>query len=218
MRISSPSGHLHDPRLGIDLAPETAKPTKLNNMKKIVTVMCALVLGFGATAQDNQISLGLDAGLPMGDFGDAYSLGIGPAAGFELPVGDNLGITAQLSYQILMVQSDFADFVKSASMVPIQAGLKYYFMDQQEGFYGHGQVGVHMSSVTTEDIDLGILGTIEGETESSTNMSWAIGVGYQMEKLDLGLRYNSISPDSDIEGAEASSYLGVRVAYLISLD
>lgn len=190
-------------------------------MKKILTVVSALVLGMSAMAQDNQISLGLDAALPMGDFGDFYSLGIGPAAGFELPVGDNLGITAQLSYQILMVQSDFSDLVKSASMIPLQAGLKYYFQDQQEGFYGHAQLGFHMSSVTTEDQSFTFLGTtttIEGSTESSTNFSWAIGVGYQMEKLDLGLRYNSISPDSDVEGAESSNYLGIRVAYLISLD
>lgn len=224
MRITIRTEFLPDRYTGIDLAPENAKPTKLNNMKKIVMAIAALVLGTSAMAQDNQISLGLDAGLPMGDFGDLYSLGIGPAAGFELPVGDNLGITAQLSYQILMVQSDFSDFVKSASMVPIQAGVKYYFMDQQEGFYGHAQIGVHMASATSEEYTIpGIPGftpdiVVESETESSTNMSWAIGVGYQMEKLDLGLRYNSISPDSDIEGAEASNYLGIRVAYLISLD
>ncbi|HRH38817.1 MAG TPA: hypothetical protein PK760_10755, partial [Flavobacteriales bacterium] len=99
-----------------------------------------------------------------------------------------------------------------------QAGLKYYFQDQQEGVYGHAQIGVHMGSVTTADIDLGPLGTIEGEKTSNTNMSWAIGAGYQMEKLDIGLRYNSISPDSDVEGAKAATYIGLRVAYLINLD
>lgn len=187
-------------------------------MKKIVTVLSALVLGTTAMAQGNQISLGLDAALPMGDYADGYSLGIGPAAGFELPVGDNLGITAQLSYQILMVNSDLKDFIASASTIPIQAGLKYYFQEQQEGVYGHAQIGVHMGTVKTEDIDLGPFGTIEGESESSTNMSWAIGAGYQMEKLDIGLRYNSISPDSDIEGAKAATYIGLRIGYLITLD
>lgn len=96
--------------------------------------------------------------------------------------------------------------------------MKYYFQDQQEGFYGHAQLGIHSVSTKTEDIDLGPLGTQEGVSSSTTNFSWAIGVGYQLEKLDLGLRYNSISPDSDIEGAKASSYIGLRVAYLISLN
>jgi hypothetical protein len=38
-----------------------------------------------------------------------------------------------------------------------------------------------------------------------------------MEKLDIGLRYNSISPDSDVDGAKALSYIGLRVAYLLNL-
>lgn len=171
------------------------------------------------SAQSNQISLGLDLALPLGDFGDAYSLGIGPAVGFELPVGDNLGVTAQVSYQILMVDSELSDFIKSASMIPIQAGLKYYFMEQQEGFYGHGMLGVHMQSVTTEDIDLGPFGTIEGTSDSNTNLSWGIGAGYQLEKLDIGVRFNSIMPDGDApDGASSSSYIGLRVGYLINLD
>ena len=187
-------------------------------MKKLILSGVALVMASGMMAQSNQLSFGLDLALPLGDFGDAYSLGIGPAVGFELPIGDNLGITAQLSYQILMVDSDISDFIKSASMMPIQAGVKYYFTDQQEGMYGHAQVGVHSQTVKTEDIDLGPFGTIEGTSNSSTNLSWAIGAGYQLEKLDIGLRYNSIMPDSDApDGASSSSYIGLRIAYILSL-
>ena len=193
------------------------------NIKLMISGL-ALIGATAVTAQENQISLGLDLALPMGDFGDVFSLGVGPAAGFELPVGDNLGITAQLAYQILMVKSDFSDFVDKASMIPIQLGVKYYFQDQQEGFYGQAQLGVHMmSSTSPERTDPGFppfipASTIPSETNSSTNFSWAIGAGYQLEKLDFSLRYNSISPDSDVEGASASSYLGVRVGYLINLD
>ena len=61
------------------------------------------------------------------------------------------------------------------------------------------------------------MSTAGGETTTSTNFSWAIGAGYQLEKLDIGLRYNSISPDSDIEGAKANSYIGLRIGYLINL-
>jgi outer membrane protein W len=191
-------------------------------MTKYNTFLAAIALCAGVTAQAQspQVSLGVDLALPVGDFGDFYSLGVGPAAGFELPVGDNLGVTAQISYQFLMTKSDYSDLVKSSSMLPAQVGLKYYFQDQQEGFYGHGMLGIHSNSVTTEDQTFTVLGqttTIEGSTESSTNFSWGIGAGYMMEKLDIGLRYNSISPDSDIEGAKSSSYIGLRVAYLINV-
>lgn len=183
-------------------------------MKKTLLSLCAAAIGAGAFAQNNQVSLGIDLAMPMGDFGDAYSLGVGPTAGFELPFG-KAAATVQLSYMILMPKEDVG--IDKASMLPLQAGLKYYFMEEQRGVYGHLQLGMHMSSYTTEDVDLGPLGTVEGESESSSNFSWAIGAGYALEKLDIGLRYNSISPDSDVEGAEASTYLGIRVAYLINL-
>lgn len=192
-------------------------------MKKVLLSFAALTLAGGLMAQSNQISLGADLALPLGDFGDVYSLGVGPTAGFELPIGDNLGVTLQVSYMFLTVKEDFSDFLDKSSMLPAQAGLKYYFQDQQEGFYGHLQLGIHSSSATSAEYTIpGIPGltpdvVVPSETESSTNFSWAIGAGYQLEKLDIGVRYNSISPDSDVEGAEASNYIGLRVAYLLNL-
>jgi outer membrane protein W len=111
------------------------------------------------------------------------------------------------------------------SMLPAQVGLKYFFQDQQEGFYGHGQLGIHSMSFTSEErtSTTTILGvttttTIPSETTSNTNFSWGIGVGYQMEKLDIGLRFNSISPDSDSpDGTNASTYIGIRAAYLLPI-
>ena len=186
-------------------------------MNKVLLSIAAVALAGSTMAQSPQLSLGVDLALPLGDFGDSYSLGVGPAVGFELPVGDNLGVIAQVSYDFLMAKSDVSDFIKSASMLPAQLGLKFYFSEQQAGAYAQGLVGIHSTSVTTEDLTiLGI--TIPGETFSSSNFSWAIGAGYQMEKLDIGLRYNSISPDSDAgDDAKASSYIGLRVAYLLPL-
>jgi outer membrane protein W len=181
-------------------------------MKRIVLSLATVALAGGMMAQSNQLSFGADVALPMGDFGDFYTLGIGPAVGFELPLGDKLGLTAQVSYMFLTPSSDFSDIVKSSSMLPLQAGLKYYFQESQSGLYAHGQLGVHSTSTT---IDLGPLGE---STESSSNFSWAIGAGYQLEKFDIGVRYNSISPDSDAgDEAESSTYIGLRVAYLLNL-
>jgi hypothetical protein len=33
--------------------------------------------------------------------------------------------------------------------------------------------------------------------------------------VDVGVRYNIIAPDSDVEGSSASNYLGVRIAYTL---
>ncbi len=186
------------------------------SMKKSTLSVAALALAGSMAAQSNQLSFGLDAGLPLGDFGDAASLIIGPSVGFELPVGDNLGVTAQLGYQIVTLKDD-NPFIDSWSMIPVQLGLKYYLSEQQLGLYAHGQAGIHSTTIKTADFT--ILGvTVPGQSDSNTNFSYALGVGYQLEKLDIGLRYNAITPDGDApDGTSSSTYLGVRIAYVLSL-
>lgn len=184
-------------------------------MKKIYTTIASVMLVMGLSAQDNQLSFGADVGLPIGDFGDAASLLVGPSVGFELPVGDNIGVTAQVGYSIAMLKDEVSDLFASWSLIPAQAGVKYYLSESQAGAYGHAQVGIHSSSVKTEDVDLGPLGTIEGETTSNTDLSWAIGAGYMLEKLDIGVRYQTITSSED--GVDDSSYIGVRIAYLLPI-
>ena len=184
-------------------------------MMKLTLSLAAMALAGSMAAQSPQISLAADLGLPIGDFGDFANFIVGPSVGFELPVGDNIGITAQIGYQLVMIDDN--PFIKSYSMIPVQAGLKYYFTEQQLGFYAHGQVGIHSATIKTEDFT--ILGvTVAGTSDSNTNLSYALGVGYQLEKLDLGLRYNAITPDGDApDGAKSSSYIGLRIGYLLNL-
>ena len=97
------------------------------------------------------------------------------------------------------------------SMIPAQAGIKYYFDEVGSGVYAHGQIGIHSMSIKTEDFDFGGI-TIEGETESDSNMSFAIGGGVILnENIDLGLRFNVITSGED--DVDASNYIGVRAGY-----
>ncbi len=104
-------------------------------MMKLTLSLAAMALAGSMAAQSPQISLAADLGLPIGDFGDFASFIVGPSVGFELPVGDKLGVTAQIGYQFVSLKND-NPFIKSYSMIPVQAGLKYYFTEQQLGFYG----------------------------------------------------------------------------------
>lgn len=170
-------------------------------MKK--TILSILIFAFGAAnAQTTQISLGADVNFPVGDFGDFYTLGVGPAAGIEFPVG-KLGITAQVSYNLLTPKSKYSELVKNSSMVPAHLGLKYYFVENQNGCYISGQAGVHNTSVKVADT-----------SESDTNFSWSAGAGYQFEKFDIGLRYATITAEGDNDN---SNYIGLRLSYLLNL-
>lgn len=185
---------------------------------RILSFGAAIIASASLFGQNNQLSFGVDLGFPQGDFGKEFSMAVGPTGGFELPVGGHIGITAQVGYDILLLKDDIKEVLEGATLIPMQAGLKYYFQESQAGFYAHGQVGVHMFSEKFKENDAFGL---EAETESNTNFSWAIGLGYQLQKLDLGVRYNSISPKEGegAEGgeAEAFSYIGLRIAYLLNL-
>ncbi|MFM7731037.1 MAG: hypothetical protein ACKO6L_08370, partial [Flavobacteriales bacterium] len=94
--------------------------------------------------------------------------------------------------------------------------VRYYLGEKSNGLYFQGQVGVHSISVTTNAIDLGILGTIPGTTTSDSYLSFAFGAGFMLtEKLDLNLRYNIITADNDVDGATSSNYFGCRVGYTL---
>jgi len=93
-------------------------------------------------------------------------------------------------------------------MVPLQVGVKYYLDESRKGLFLAAQVGLHNVSRIGKDLE--ILGlTIEGETVSETDLSFAPEVGYYInENISLALRFNIISTEEELR-----NYLGFRAAY-----
>lgn len=193
-------------------------------MKKFTLAVAAIAMAGSMMAQENRFSAGLELGLPMGDFGDVYGIGFGATLGFELPVGDNLGFMAQAGY-ISFSGKDLSVgpvTVKAdaAGMIPVQVGLKYYFTDNQEGFYAGLLTGLHMQSVKTASVSSS--GSVEEKSEMKSNFGVAPLVGYIVgENIDLSLRYQMIfAKGSEVtatgveEKTVTNSYLGLRVAYM----
>lgn len=180
------------------------------------------IVGCGvAMAQENRFSAGLELGLPMGDFGDVQGIGFGVSLAYELPVGDNLGVLAQvgyLSFSAKDIEIDLGPFgsmtVEGMTMaaIPIQVGAKYYFTENQAGFYAGALVGLHL--LTPE------------EGDGRSNLSLAPMIGYVIgENIDLQLRYQLMFDsyeETTIVGTTVTtedvsvtnSYLGLRAAYM----
>ncbi len=183
------------------------------------------IVGCGvAMAQENRFSAGLELGVPMGDFGDGYGIGFGVSLGYEIPIGDNLGFMAQAGYisfsgkDIEVLGVTIAE-AEAAGLIPVQVGLKYYFSENQAGFYAGLLTGVHMQSVKT--IELTTTG-FEESSEMQTNFGIAPLIGYVVgENIDLSLRYQMIFAEGvevTATGVEettvTNSYLGLRAAYM----
>lgn len=191
-------------------------------MKKLVSALALTALIFaGSTesqAQESFVSGGLELGLPMGDWAeDVYGFTVGVSAEYEYGISDNLGVNLGVGYQILTLDDKVSDFIKSSSLIPIQVGANYYLDESRSGLFFGAKVGIHMYSITTEDIDLGPFGKVDGESNSETYLSLAPQAGYFVtENISLALRYQMffVSEDKDagVEG-DTGSYLGLRAAW-----
>ncbi|MEJ6979602.1 outer membrane beta-barrel protein [Pedobacter sp. P351] len=157
-------------------------------MKKILLLAVFAAAAFTASAQESRtrFSIGLEAGLPVGDAGDVFSFGIGGTAKAEIPVAAKAFATVSAGYTSLSLEKDVKDAFDALGIdsdpqgfVPLKAGLKYFF---GKNFYGAGELGA-------------AIGTKKG---SETAFAWAPGIGISYpvsarNDIDAGLRYESWS-------------------------
>ena len=199
-------------------------------MKKFTLALAAIAVAGSLMAQESRFSLGAELAFPMGDFGDAAGIGIGGTLGFELPVGDHLGLMAQAGY-ISFSGKDYSIMgitVKSdaTGIIPIQVGAKYYFTENQDGVYLGVLAGVHMTTYKVPEYNS--VGAQTGtKTESNADFSLAPLLGVVAENFDISVRYQlmfakretividpstfSISTKSE---TVSNGYLGLRLAYM----
>jgi opacity protein-like surface antigen len=188
-------------------------------MKKLFSV--AVILFFAFTLNNtlaqgkNYLGIGANLALPMGDFSDFAGVGIGGTASFEIEFTPNItgiGSAGYLSFGGKDFSDPYYDYSYSYSVIPIMAGIKYYFTPGIP-FYGIGQIGFQIfnDNLTTNVIVPGYPNY--GASASSTEFALSIGAGYEVPignnaALDLTGTFNLIS---DL------NYLGARVAYRFGL-
>lgn len=180
--------------------------------------LAAVALAGGMMAQSSRLSLGVELAFPSGDWADFIGMGVGGTLGFEMPLGDKLGLMAQAGYLRfggkeyepapgVTIESD------GSGVAPIQVGAKFYFSDNQEGAYLGLLTGLHMVASTTTNT------AGEEVTETDSNFGVAPLFGYILgENIDLAVRYQMIFAegvdDNFEETTVTNSYIGIRAAYM----
>ncbi len=176
-------------------------------MKKLLllTAISSMLAFSSATAQNSKdpamngtkLGVGVEFGLPVGDFGDFYNLGVGGSLVLQIPVAANLNFTGSAGY--LKFSNDQDALIRySSAAIPVKAGLRYYFA---ENFYGAGELGAAFS---TED-------------NGGTAFAYSPGIGVEFPvankaAIDLGVRYEGWSKDS-----RTNSFVGIRAAFNFGL-
>lgn len=195
-------------------------------MKKVILGVAIMVAGLftlNANAQENYGNAGLEFAIPLGDFGDAANFGIGGSGLYEVGITDNFAALANVG--VLFYATEFDEV--SITQIPIQVGARYYFLEQREGLFAGIKTGLHLTITSMDDVEAGGI-TIEGDSESNANFSFAPEVGYFInENISVSLKYQIVTAsDEEIETVNSSgetvtktvegtaaNYLGIRLAY-----
>jgi hypothetical protein len=173
-------------------------------------------LSFGAKAQTTtstttnsgvRLSIGVDAGIPVGNFNDTHSWNLGGSVQADIPVMKQLFVTVNAGYDNFFGKSkanSSTDYT-NIELIPVKAGLKFFPVSN---FYIQGEAG---ASFLTNKADLG--------ATKSTAFVYAPQVGVLLPVgknfIDAGVRFESNS--AFVDNGSNLNFIGLRLAYAFGL-
>ena len=152
-----------------------------------------------------RLSVGADAGIPVGTLNTAYNWNLGGSVQGDFPVlKDQLYVTVNAGYNSIFAKSQYD--IPDIHLVPVKAGLKYFIIKQ---VYIQGQAGV---SFVTNKNALGV--------DKSAVFVYAPQAGVLLNLggnnyIDAGFRFES--NQKFVDGGTTSNFLAIRVAYAFNL-
>lgn len=179
-------------------------------------VLAFAALSFGAKAQTKtttvsnssalRLSVGVDAGIPVGDFTDTHNWNLGGSVQADIPVVKQLFVTVNAGYNNIFGKSIGNSNYTDIKLIPVKAGLKFFPVDN---FYVQGEAGA--SFLTNKD-DL--------HATNSTLFTYAPQVGVLFpvgakNYVDAGVRFEGNS--ALVDNGKSLNFVGVRLAYAFNL-
>ena len=192
-------------------------------MKRIVFAVVLALLALSAisfaqstsTVGNWRVGVGLEAGLPTGDFNNASSFGIGGRVGAGYVIDPNAVLSLKLGYlhfsgkdvtvPISLTQTTTTNV--SMSVIPILVGGKYFFNPPGDmRWYGAADVGLYVMSASGG-----------GESASSSKFGISPAVGGQFKAgdnmwVDAHVNYTDVFTD-----VTSSSWIGIGVGLIFDL-
>ncbi len=182
-------------------------------MKSGIFLLVASVFASGVYAQEIDIkvkdpessirlSFGVDNALPVGSLSDGYNWMLGGSVQADVSfIQDKLYGTLNSGYNNFFGKSK----VKDAHLIPVKAGLKYFFAGD---FYVQGEAGVSF-----------LVNKRHLEADKSATFVYAPQVGYLCRVgksfIDVGARFEGNTRFND--GGDANNFVALRIAYSFSL-
>jgi hypothetical protein len=186
----------------------------------LAVVLLALVVGFGNSSSAGPISLsvGGDVLMPMGTFGDAYSMGFGGSVRGQYKINPMFSAGLTVGYYTWSGKDVNGFKAPTLSGIPIRAYGLYYFMPESEKMrvYGMFELGMFMAStgdITYPNPAAAVPGqpaniTVAGGSSSDFNYAPGVGIEFPLgsgsSKLDVSVRYDAVSATGGTNGSFAA--------------
>lgn len=179
-------------------------------------VLAFAALSFGAKAQTTttstttnsgvRLSIGVDAGIPVGDFNKTHNFNLGGSVQADIPVVKSLFVTVNAGYDNFFGKTINGVDVNNINLIPVKAGLKYFLIPS---LYVQGEAGA--SFLTNKDQ--------LGATKSAAFV-YAPQVGVLLPVggksfIDAGVRFESNS--AFVNNGSQLNFIGLRLAYAFGL-
>jgi hypothetical protein len=166
--------------------------------KLMATAIAAAAIFFGTNVKAQtttnspwRLGIGVEAGVPTGDAHTSSKFSLGGTARLQYGADQGLAYTLTSGYYHFFGSEIGNTGVKYASggIVPVKAGIKAFFADK---IYFGAEAGAGF----------------ETNSGGNTKLILSPGLGYAGKSLDVGVRYENFSGQSNNYGL-----VGLRVAY-----
>jgi hypothetical protein len=159
------------------------------------------------TSNGVRYSIGVDAGIPTGNFNNAYKWNLGGSVQADIPVASQLFVTVNAGYNNVFGEKNLGGTgvdVPNIHLLPVKAGLKFFPISN---FYVQGEAGAAFLLNKSDYFD-----------DKSTAFVYAPQVGVQFPVsgssfIDAGVRYEGTTKYSSAFNNSKVNFVGVRVAY-----
>ncbi len=156
--------------------------------KRAFTWMAIIFCSITVSAQkgNNGIAAGFEAGIPFGDFAD-FRKGPGIYGKALIGVGASGQVTLSAGYSSYNAKGSSREFKERTRIETVLAGYRF----NTHGLYVEPQIGrgtyrlitkVQSGSTSTKTVD------------SKGSLTWALGGGLKVGRIDLGARYQHGAP------------------------
>ncbi len=151
-----------------------------------------------AQEKKNVFTLSAEIGVPVSDFSDFANTGFGGSAKVGFQAGRSGQIVVSVIYTRFKMKEITPGLNGHFSIVPFLIGYRHFF----GSFYLEQQFGLGLYSART--------GPGDDEGDSESRITFASGIGYNLRRLNIGLRYQTGKPKYS---TIAFSIIGINIGF-----